>query len=915
MAVSTDEGDETGARDTHRSVTSGADRPNSGWRRLLLNGERLVGPGNVWLIDLVVGVILTVLGTLLLAELDAFEWFYELSREHEDWELDEMVVGVVAFAFVSTGFAWRRWHDARRHLRHRVALERTLRSKAEDMDFLIASANGAFYTCEAGGEKREPYMGARVERQTGHPPAAFIENPGFWADHVHPDDREHVLSRIERLSETNYLCQDYRFRGADGTFRWIRDRMKLKHHADGSVDFVVGLWTDISDEKEAKQRLEAAVHSATVELREREAHLQLITDNLPIMIASVGADMTFRFVNRTGAEWFGRSKEEICCRSIRDVFGDVNADAIAGYIEQTRTQDVVSFERTVPYPDGTTREVQVLYVTNYADDGTYDGFVGMATDITEQKRAVDKMRASEERYRRLYNETPVMLHSIDRQGRLLSVSDFWLEKLGYEREEVIGRESSDFLTAESREKAENEFLPEFMRTGSCKDVEYQMVTKSGEVIDILMSAIAERDGDGQFRHSLAVLTDITDRKQVERQFLQAQKMESVGQLTGGLAHDFNNLLGVILGNLQLIERSVEGNEKAEKRIGAALNAVDKGAELTRRLLAFSRRQNLETETVDLNALIEDHSRMLTRVLGESVALQCHLGADAGFVQTDTSQLESAILNLAVNARDAMPGGGTLTIESSLVHLDADYASRDGDVAPGDYAVIAVTDTGHGIPDDKLDRVFEPFFTTKEVGKGSGLGLSMVYGFVKQTGGHMRIYSEIGHGTTVRIYLPVAAAVGKTGKTQAVRMTNAVGGSETVLVVEDQPEMRDVATGMLEDLGYTVVEASGGNDALAILEANPDIDVLFTDIVMPNGMNGTDLAKAAREIRPDLPVVFTTGYAEAAVLHGGEVKMNSNLVTKPYRRANLAGRLRRALQTAGEGAENDTHEGDDTASVA
>ncbi len=431
-----------------------------------------------------------------------------------------------------------------------------------------------------------------------------------------------------------------------------------------------------------------------------------------------------------------------------------------------------------------------------------------------------------------------------------------------------------------------------------------MVPHGGDRQTLVARATPMYDCEGRKLGAVASIHDVTGRKSIERQLVQAQKMESVGQLTGGLAHDFNNLLGVVLGNLQLVERSVRSDDKATQRLKAATGAVERGAELTRRLLAFSRRQILETEVFEPNPLIESLSDLLKRTLGEAIQLDCHLGSDIPRVRTDPSQLESAILNLAVNARDAMPDGGTLTIESEMVLLDHGYAARERDVKPGSYVVLAVTDTGVGIKADQIDRVFEPFFTTKEVGAGSGLGLSMVYGFMKQSGGHVRIYSEVGRGTTVRLYLPTEASRARLGDPASVGAgAECVGGSETILVVEDQDDVRDVAVALLEDLGYHVYQAPNAQMGLDTLQSGKGIDLLFTDIVMPGGMDGTMLARAALAARPDLAVVFTTGFAEAAVLHGSEVRTMDNLVTKPYRRSDLALKIRRALDERKIGAAN------------
>ena len=514
-------------------------------------------------------------------------------------------------------------------------------------------------------------------------------------------------------------------------------------------------------------------------------------------------------------------------------------------------------------------------------------------DITEKLEAEEKLLAAKEQYQSLYNKTPVMLHSIDSEGRLLSVSDFWLEKLGYARGDVIGRKSVEFLTSESRRYAIESVLPAFMQSGVCKDVEYQIVTRDGRPLDILLSAVAERDPCGTVKRSMAVLIDVTERKAVERQLVQAQKMQAVGQLTGGLAHDFNNLLGVILGNLELLEPALEYNPEASQRAKAAIGAVEKGAELTRRLLAFARRQKLETVSVDANALLSGMVDLLQRTLGEVIELHTSLRAGLPTVRTDPSQLESAILNLAVNARDAMPDGGRLIIETDTAHLDDDYAAQHPEVTAGDYVVLSVTDTGTGVPPEHIDSVFEPFFTTKEVGKGSGLGLSMVYGFIKQSAGHVRLHSQVGKGTTVQMYLPVD--IDDVRHPAAADAAEAdIGGRETILVTEDNEMVREVTVALLQGLGYTVVQADSGPKALEVLRERDDIDLLFTDIVMPGGLDGTELANRARVIRPALKIVYTTGYAEAAVLHAGNVGAATNLVSKPYDRSELDRKIRLCL---------------------
>jgi CheY-like chemotaxis protein len=373
---------------------------------------------------------------------------------------------------------------------------------------------------------------------------------------------------------------------------------------------------------------------------------------------------------------------------------------------------------------------------------------------------------------------------------------------------------------------------------------------------------------------------------------QVQKMDAVGQLTGGVAHDFNNLLTVIIGALDLDPARMPPELRGA--IDQALRAAERGAALTHRLLAFSRQQTLIAERVDFNALATGMEDLLRRTLGEHVEIELRLQHDLWPALADRGQVENSLLNLAINARDAMPEGGKLTVETANTHLDEDYAAGNVDVAAGDYVMLAVTDTGAGMPPEVLAHVFEPFFTTKEVGKGTGLGLSMIYGFAKQSSGHVKIYSEVGHGTTVRLYLPRLA--GETAMSTAAPIAAATGrgGGETILVVEDNPDVRRLVLRQLRDLGYEVIEAANGPQALQVLDSDTQVDLLFTDVVMPGGMTGRQLAEAAKARRPDLKTLFTSGYTEDSILRLGKLDAGVRLLSKPYRKHELATRIREAL---------------------
>jgi CheY-like chemotaxis protein len=370
-------------------------------------------------------------------------------------------------------------------------------------------------------------------------------------------------------------------------------------------------------------------------------------------------------------------------------------------------------------------------------------------------------------------------------------------------------------------------------------------------------------------------------------------MEAIGKLTGGVAHDFNNVLQVIAGNLQLLSRDVVGNLKAEQRVQTAIAALGRGSKLASQLLAFGRRQPLAPKVINLARLIRGIDDMLRRALGEGVEIETVVAGGLWNTFVDAVQVENALLNLAINSRDAMDGHGKLTIEAGNAFLDDDYAARHAEVTAGQYVMLAVSDTGCGIPPEIIDRVFDPFFTTKPEGQGTGLGLSMVYGFVKQSGGHIKIYSESGQGTTVRIYLPRAREE-EDIETQ-IDVGPATGGTETVLVVEDDEEVRLTVVDMLTDLGYHVLRAKDAQSALAIIESGAPIEMLFTDVVMPGTLRSPELARKARERLPNIAVLFTSGYTENAIVHGGRLDEGIDLLSKPYSREALARKLRHVLR--------------------
>jgi signal transduction histidine kinase/CheY-like chemotaxis protein len=483
---------------------------------------------------------------------------------------------------------------------------------------------------------------------------------------------------------------------------------------------------------------------------------------------------------------------------------------------------------------------------------------------------------------------------------------------------------------------ETHFAPLLRMQGYVNEIAFDLSCKDGRLLPVLVNAVQKRDDSGEPIFDRITIFNASDRRRYERELLearkraeqaagelqelnqtleqrvaaevaermkaeaalrQAQKMEAIGQLTGGVAHDFNNLLTIVVGNIEILLRHLPSDAARLRRAADnALQGARRAAALTHRLLAFARQQPLDPKPIDANKLVFEMSELLRRTIGETISLETVLGGGLWRTQADPNQLENAILNLAVNARDAMPTGGRLTIETANAHLDTAYVNAIVEpVPPGQYIQISVTDTGTGIDQATMSRVFEPFFTTKEVGKGTGLGLSQIYGFVRQSGGHVRIYSEVGEGTTVKIYLP--RHVGAPNELDAAEQASGPslrGEGETILVVEDEQELRAYAVEALGELGYRVMTAADGPTAIALLSQDHQVDLLFTDVVLPNGMNGRQLADEAVKRRPQLKVLFTTGYTRNAVVHNGRLDADVNMIGKPFTFEELAASVRKLL---------------------
>ena len=759
------------------------------------------------------------------------------------------------------------------------------------------------------------------------------DEPDFdWGATLHPDD----LLRMEERTRTGEARQqatliELRMRNAEGAYRLLQCRSQPRIGGNGEYLGLIGVNVDVTDMRAREVR-----RAALIELSDR---FRLLED--PGEIAFAAAEMLARVMNvsRAGYGTIDGERETITIEKdwnapgILSLAGVLHFRDYGTYIDDLKrgetvvVADAYKDPRTAATADAlkaisaqsfvnmpvTEREglVALLYLNHEDEREWTEEELDFIRDVAERTRVATERRRAEHELRdfaqsleqqvmertaeldRVWRNARDLLVVLNEQGQIRSVNPAWTAALGFSPREVLGEPFASFLWSEDdtarldlesivsrRTPFLNDQILRFRhKDGSQKAIDWR-VTIEGQ----LLFAYG-RDVTAEQEQAAALA-------QAEGQLRQAQKMEAIGQLTGGVAHDFNNLLQVVSGSLQLLMREVAGNAKASQHIERALAGVNRGAKLANQLLAFGRRQPLEPKVMNIGRFVDSIEELLHRTIGEAIEIRTVRAPDLWNTLVDPSQIENALLNLAINARDAMNGNGKLTIEIGNATVEAGHVSRDPDLSPGQYVVLAVTDTGVGMSADVIARAFEPFYSTKPVGKGSGLGLSMVYGFVKQSGGHVKIYSEPGEGTTVRIYLP--RSVEEEERLAEQDMGPISGGSETILVAEDDDEVRATVVEILGELGYTVLKARDAESAWTVIESGIHIDLLFTDVVMPGSLRSADLARMAQERNPGLAVLFTSGYTENSIVHDGRLDAGVELLSKPYSRESLARRIRQVL---------------------
>nr|WP_315399641.1 response regulator [uncultured Duganella sp.] len=718
--------------------------------------------------------------------------------------------------------------------------------------------------------------------------------PSLWPEPI----RAHVeqamaTARAGSIGQFQAQCPT-----AKGTLKWWDVVVSPLLGTDGSLQGLLSISRDITGQRDADER----ERKLATKLRFALEVARYGEWDLDVLSGSVSFNAHFE-------QCFGLAEGATGWR-LEHLFARVHAAdraAVAAALQSAQTgQAGLNVEFRVVWPDTTIHWVH-MRGSRYLEAGYDNHLTGLISDVTgrardaealksaylkehasvsELERQLNQQAADRDRMWRL--STDLMLVA-DFNSRIVSINPAWTSILGHQPPDVIGNDFLGYVHADDHAAT----IAEVGRLASGLTTlrfENRYRHADGSWRDISWTAVPDID----LIH--AVGRDITDEKraaealrQTESALLQSQKLESIGKLTGGVAHDFNNVLQIISGNLQLLQMAAGADAATLKRLATATVAVERGARLASQLLSFARRHPLKPVVADLRELLQSMDDLLQRAIGESVAVELAVDHQLWRTLIDPNQLENVLLNLAINARDAMDGEGRLTIELRNAELDAAYCAGHPELCPGQYVMLAVSDTGCGIAPELADKVFEPFFTTKREGEGTGLGLSMAYGFIKQSGGHIKVYSEVGHGTTFKLYLPRSMA--ELESLPAALNGPVVGGSETVLVVEDDAQVRETVVEILKGLGYAVLKAADGQSALSIIESGLPIDLLFTDVVMPGSLRSPELARRAKAVLPGLEVLFTSGYTQNAIVHGGRLDAGVELLSKPYRREDLARKIR------------------------
>jgi len=761
-----------------------------------------------------------------------------------------------------------------RDISDREKAEALLRQSEEKYAKMVHSSPDAI-TLRSLPDRRYLEVNEGFTRLTGYSAEEVLgKTPGELNLWVEPEPHRTTLERVE--AEGQVSGEEFQFRTKSGEIRY--GQVSAVRVEMNGRQCMLSVTHDITDRKRAEAEL---------------SQLASIVESSDDAI--VGKTLDGKIVSwNAGAERiYGYAAREVVGHPVSILVPSEQRDEIPQILERLKKDERIQHYETVRVRKGGQRINVSVTISPVKDaEGTIIGASAIARDVTDRKRVEEKLMESESQFRSLVHDAPHGIYRVTLHGRLLQVNPALVKMLGYESEEELMRcnvEKDIYRDPEARQR----LVGDYWQKQDFREVEAEWRRKDGKTIVVKMTGHPVLEKDHSLAYFEVFAEDITERRSLERQLLQSQKMEAIGRLAGGIAHDFNNLLGVILGHSDILDQQVGTSDRLRKSVEATRHAAERAAALTMQLLAFSRKQVIEPTVIDLNASVMEIEKMLHRVIGEDIELAIRLEPGLGRIKADPGQLSQVLMNLAVNSRDAMPNGGKLVIETANADLDDTYGRQHLGAKSGPHVMLAVSDTGMGMDSETLSHIFEPFFTTKETGKGTGLGLSMVYGIIKQSNGYIMAYSEPGRGTTFKIYFPrTEEGVSPVQKTEGEIAT----GTETVLVVEDEPALRELTCVLLEDAGYTVLESSGVEDAMeAAKDMQRKIDLLLTDIVMPR-LDGRELASQMVSLRPNLRVLFMSGYTDDVIIHRGVLAQGTLLVQKPFTKRTLLRKVRETLDS-------------------
>ncbi len=762
------------------------------------------------------------------------------------------------------------------HAIERKAAQRVLWESSAMYRTLVEQLPGVVYrrTIDGGAVT---YVSPQLEPMLGFQPEAWLNNSNLITNRIHPDDRLHTFERLARSGATGEPFRaEYRVQREDGAWIWVSDEALVVRGDGQALPRFQGVMFDITERMHAKQ-----------EVSGRDKWFAALIENALDAIAVVALDGEVLFVSPSVERILGYRPDDVTGRALLELVHPEDSTEAIQHLAKAAAdpESVQEMVVRLQHQDGSWR-VHEATGRMLPVDAPMAGIVINTRDVTDRNRT-HRERA---RLTAAIDQGSDATIMTDPDGTIRYVNPAFERITGYSAREVLD-ENPSTLKGGRHEQPFYEQLWKAMKSGESWSGRLENRRKDGTKYLQQTTIFPVTDDSGTVVSLVGIGRDVTRELELEDQLRQSQKMEAVGRLAGGVAHDFNNLLTVILSESDLALTSLGGDDDLRAPLEDIRSAADRASRLTRQLLSFSRRQIVQATVFGINDVIRDMERLLRRLIGEDVDLSAELAPDAGAVNADRGQIEQVIVNLVVNARDAMQDGGKILIRTENQRLDAAYSESHADVEPGDYVMFSVSDTGIGMSRELRGRIFEPFFTTKEAGRGTGLGLATCYGIVRECGGHIGVYSEVGLGTTLKVYLPrersavprVSAGVGPAGE-----------GTETILVVEDEDAVRRIAVRVLERFGYKTLAAPDAKTAFAYLDApTENIDLLLSDLVLPE-MNGREVAEHARAVRPDLPVLFMSGYTEDVVLHQQMVDLGSDLVQKPFTIESLVSSVRRVL---------------------